>query len=433
MSYPADNINNFNDVIIIGGGPAGCATALHLLRLDPQTAKHSILLEKSFHPRQKVCGGALTINAEKLLAELDIEVTVPQVPIHHSRFVYGRLNIDLAEDGVAKKVIRRSEFDTMLINTVKDRGFKVLEGVKAIGVTRQANGVLVHTNKGDFGAKAVVGADGVGGLLRKTPGFGPRDRVSRLWMVEVPADPEKTPIYRDRIMHVDFSYASLGVKGYYWEFPCLINGKPYTNRGLVEGTLDKKSRIDGKKLFCEILERRGVSVDGLPILSHPLRPFNPKETFSQPRLLLAGDAIGADPLFSEGISQALSMGRLAAYTLVDGFKHNDLSFLNYTKQVLNSRVGREMKVYMMLSKYVWGRLFEPFLSVLHADTQMRDLFAYSYGGTKDIFRSKRLLAKATAKHMLFLWPRLRRFRRLADLQASALPDLSLKFGSVRNK
>jgi len=51
------------DVVIIGGGPAGTSAALHVQRLDPKLASRTILLEKSSHPREKICGGALTVNA----------------------------------------------------------------------------------------------------------------------------------------------------------------------------------------------------------------------------------------------------------------------------------------------------------------------------------------------------------------------------------
>ncbi|NIQ23698.1 MAG: FAD-dependent oxidoreductase, partial [Pseudomonas stutzeri] len=52
------------DVIIVGGGPAGASTALHLERLNPKLAARTLVLEKSRHPRDKTCGGALTLNAE---------------------------------------------------------------------------------------------------------------------------------------------------------------------------------------------------------------------------------------------------------------------------------------------------------------------------------------------------------------------------------
>ncbi|MHC4673895.1 MAG: NAD(P)/FAD-dependent oxidoreductase [Planctomycetota bacterium] len=414
MNVTRDIIQGDFDVVIIGGGPAGCATALHLMRLAPEIAQRSVLLEKSFHPREKVCGGALTINAENLLAELGIEVTCPYYPIHHTCFSYGHLDIDLAEDGVAKKVIRRSDFDAMLMQIVKDRDFKVAEGVKVTGVTRQSNHVLIHTTKGEYRARAVVGADGVGALLRNKHGFGERGGVSRLWLVETPVDPEKHHVFREHVMQVDLSYVNRGIKGYYWEFPSYIDGQPYVNQGLVDSSLDYKNRVDGKKLLCEILAERGVSLEDRKIKCHPMRKFNPREVYSQPNMLLAGDSIGVDPLFCEGISQALSHGRLAAYEICAGFRRNDLSFSGFTKRVLKSRVGREMRLFAKMNTLAWPFL-EPFLSSLYSDMQIRDLLAYSYAGKKDMSSHMFLLLKLSIKHLLLLGPRLRKFRRDAGL------------------
>ena len=58
------------DITIIGGGPAGSSTALHLHHLDPELASRTIILEKDHHPREKICGGALTLNAERVLENL---------------------------------------------------------------------------------------------------------------------------------------------------------------------------------------------------------------------------------------------------------------------------------------------------------------------------------------------------------------------------
>jgi len=409
-------------IVIIGGGPSGCAAALQLMQLDPRLAEQSVILEKTFHPREKVCAGVVSLHAEQHLSDLSIDITVPYFPIHHARLGYGRLNMDFPEGAIAEKVIRRSEFDAMMIQNVKDRGFKVLEGVKATGITWQGGCVLVHTPQGDFVAESVVGADGVGGLFRTLPGFGARDRISRLWLAETPVDPQQNEVFRDRVLHVDLSYVCRGAKGYYWEFPCYINGKPYTNHGLVDGNLDRDNRVDGRKLFLEILAERGVSTEGLQIKSHPARHFNPKERYSQPRMLLTGDALGTDTLFTEGISQALAIGRLAAEELYDGFKRNDLTFSGYTKRVLNSRVGRELKAYDIIAKFVWGPFLELSVASFHEDRELRNLLGYSYAGTMDILKHKGLILKSVIKNLLFMKPRLRRLRQLAGLDTIAPPE-----------
>ncbi len=99
------------DIIIIGGGPAGSSAALHLQQMDPELASRTLLLEKARHPREKICGGALTVNAEHIMENLAIPLNIPYAPVHHVQLVYGDAVIGLPEGGCAKRVIRRCDFD----------------------------------------------------------------------------------------------------------------------------------------------------------------------------------------------------------------------------------------------------------------------------------------------------------------------------------
>lgn len=48
------------DILIIGSGPSGTSTALHLVKQDPAWAKRIIIVDKAIHPREKLCGGGIT-------------------------------------------------------------------------------------------------------------------------------------------------------------------------------------------------------------------------------------------------------------------------------------------------------------------------------------------------------------------------------------
>jgi menaquinone-9 beta-reductase len=61
-------MNKSHDIIVVGGGPAGCSSAVHL-------ASHGydvLLLEKNRFPRDKVCGDGLSPPALEVQARLGV-------------------------------------------------------------------------------------------------------------------------------------------------------------------------------------------------------------------------------------------------------------------------------------------------------------------------------------------------------------------------
>ena len=59
---------NKTDVIVIGGGPAGCAAAIGLSRLGYRVA----LCDQAKFPRDKVCGEFISPAADPILARLGV-------------------------------------------------------------------------------------------------------------------------------------------------------------------------------------------------------------------------------------------------------------------------------------------------------------------------------------------------------------------------
>ena len=67
-------------IVILGGGPSGLSTALHLAQIAPHLTDQILILEKAHHPRPKLCAGGLTADAEIILQRLGLDVSeVPHV------------------------------------------------------------------------------------------------------------------------------------------------------------------------------------------------------------------------------------------------------------------------------------------------------------------------------------------------------------------
>ena len=83
------------DILILGAGPAGLSTALHLARDFPHLATRILILDKARHPRPKLCAGGLTLDAETVLQRLGLDVS--EVPHADASVVH----FDFAEKGLS--------------------------------------------------------------------------------------------------------------------------------------------------------------------------------------------------------------------------------------------------------------------------------------------------------------------------------------------
>jgi geranylgeranyl reductase family protein len=171
------------DAIVVGGGPAGSATAL-LLR---QRGHNVLLIDAARFPRDKVCGEGVSPEAWRLLRELDADGAVRALRPHPLRGMtltsqdgttfaghYG----DKREPGFA---VRRDALDLALLGRARAAGVEVREGSRVTGVLRDGGSVVGVAWENGHGpkrseARLVVGADGRRsrvardlGLLRESP------------------------------------------------------------------------------------------------------------------------------------------------------------------------------------------------------------------------------------------------------------------------
>ena len=156
-------------ILILGGGPSGLSTALHLTKIAPHLTPRILILEKEHYPRLKLCAGGLVIDAEVILERLGLDVReVPHVDAPTIRFDFAGkgLNVRVPKRH-AIRVIRRDEFDHWLAKKTREAGIEIREGVKVNNVIPDENGVTVQTDQGEFRAEIVIGADGSNGVTRR--------------------------------------------------------------------------------------------------------------------------------------------------------------------------------------------------------------------------------------------------------------------------
>ncbi len=331
------------DILIIGCGPAGASTALHLTQSDPGWSDRILMLDRAKHPRDKLCGGILSFLALDILHSLGLRVKVPSEPVSNIIIKFLDTHILFSGDGLFQ-VIRRSEFDAWLLNECRGRGIAVSEQEEVLHLEEESTHVTVTTSKRNIRAKLVVAADGTTGICRRLLFPGERTHLCRLLEILTPADPHKSWEFRHQAAYSDWSPICRGVQGYYWDIPSYVEGTPMMNRGIFDSRVNSRLYPESslRDEFAQLLSQSNVAIKDFELKGFPIRPLTRRTPLSRERVLFVGDAAGADPLAGEGIAFALGYGRPAAAQISDAFSHCDQSLADYGRRLKNDPYFRHL-------------------------------------------------------------------------------------------
>lgn len=320
-----------DDVIVVGAGPGGSATAAFLARAGVNVR----ILDRSGFPRDKVCGDGLTPQAvywldrlgcaDEVMAETNACIRDCDLFINGGHLLRGGFPKDTAYPDFAILLDRR-RFDNILLQNAIDHGAQFVSDQVVRGIERERNCVRVtcDTQSGPkaYEAKIVIGADGVSSTVSRAIGNSLKAGVMalslRTYYRDVESDGAQIKVYFDR----DY------FPGYGWIF---VDDDGFSNVGLGYA-VDKSFPLSGK-LRDDFHRFLGRELGGMlrkatrcgPVSGGSAAFYRPKSIVAD-RVMLVGDAANqADPLNGGGIHKAMESAYFAAEAAVAAFEAGDFS------------------------------------------------------------------------------------------------------------
>jgi geranylgeranyl reductase family protein len=291
------------DVLVVGAGPAGSATAIHLARGGARV----LLVDKASFPRDKPCGGGLTGRALRHLP-CEVDPVVERVVDRMVLRAGYRTTVDRTSRAPLIAMTQRRRLDLHLAEQAASAGAEFRDGTGVSELELDETGVSVRLGERRVRASFLVGADGANGVVSRASGLG--DGIVRGVALEgnVPWSALEPRSYARA------AWVELGVVpgGYGWVFP----KGDHANFG-VGGWMSEGPRLRAH------LERLARIHDVDPaeltaVRGHRLPMREPGAPAARGRVLLVGDAAGlVDPLSGDGIYEAFVSARLAAEAILE--------------------------------------------------------------------------------------------------------------------
>jgi geranylgeranyl reductase family protein len=291
------------DVIVAGGGPAGSTAAYRLA----QEGASVLLADRARFPRDKPCGGGLTMRAVRLLP-----FSVDPVVEDRTRHVEFGLNFGSRFERHTEEPLvlmtQRSRLDSFLAEQAAAAGADFRDGVKVTELELTDTGVEARLNGTKIAASAALGADGVNGLAARAAGLdGGRDYGVAL-EANVPYGVVSRERYQGRLC---LELANVP-GGYGWVFP----KGDHVNVGVGGWEREGPRMREHLARFCREYAIPESALESLRGYRLPL--LHPRARLTKGRLALLGDAAGlVDPLSGDGIYEALLSAQLAAGATLD--------------------------------------------------------------------------------------------------------------------
>jgi flavin-dependent dehydrogenase len=286
----------------------------------------------------------------------------------------------IESDGPAALMIRRVEFDALLVDLAQEAGVELIGGVDIVRASTTGSGVVLEARDGrTFEAPIVIAADGVHSVVARRLGLNPGWPASSVALDMM----EETP--REALRDIDPStlWVSYGhaptarhegqdgregqerresraaAEGYAYIFP----KRDHVNVGIGYVLDHYRRAIDVppyqlQRAFVDELRRRGV-MDGESVRAN-FTPFiipvgGPLGNPGRGRVLLAGDAGGfVNGFTAEGIYYAMVSGDLAARAVQATPTTAIRTLAGRYRRAVRREIGAELRDSVLIQRYLFA-------------------------------------------------------------------------------
>lgn len=326
------------DVAIVGAGPAGAASAIHLAR----GGQRVVIVDRAIFPRDKPCAEYLSPAAEPLLQTLGIDSALDAARQHRLRGfrIFAPNGNVIQADFAATRgpdgksfyetglVIRRLLLDAMIVEGARQAGAEVREGWRFGSVERLEDGYRLHPVGASeaLEARLLIAADGLHSTVARRLELHTTGRMRKIGLVA----------HMRGITGLE-EYGEMHVAGR--RYVGVAPMEPGEREALCNVAMVVDEERDGRRLagkpeefllaalrtFPRLhdrldqlrVERRTLTISRLSVHARRL---------SDTRLFLVGDAAGYyDPFTGEGIYHALRSAELVANVALPALAHDELS------------------------------------------------------------------------------------------------------------
>jgi geranylgeranyl reductase family protein len=292
------------DVLVVGAGPAG-STAAH--RLATRGAR-VLLADKARFPRDKPCGGGLTMRAVR---QLPFSVD----PVVEDRTMRVRFGLDFTRrierpvDEPLVLMTQRKRLDAFLVEQAASAGAEFRDGVKVSDLVLEGDCVRAHVNGTSVTAAHALLADGANGVSARAVGLDDGRAHGVALEANVPYGVVREEDYRGLLC---LELANVP-GGYGWLFP----KGDHVNVGVGGWEREGPRLREHLARFCR---EYGIPESSLEnVRGYRLPLVHPRARLAKGRLALLGDAAGlVDPLSGDGMYEAFLSAKLATNAVLAG-------------------------------------------------------------------------------------------------------------------